>query len=311
MCDILHICTLFILTFGLVYGVNECKNQEEGLGYIGCPVYKIESQQECYWATNDGDGNLVFYLKPLTTGQLAISLHERHQSQSSSQRTDNLFTIPLSDSNVWRKIKIRRGEVRHFLSAKASYFLEVNNQDHVPVRSSEIEIGNEIRVKTVKSLWTSECDPRDYTPPQTTKATQHTPEPTTPTQAPTQSPTQAPTQPPSASLQPQQAAFTITGDTKIVIIAAVSLALILMAILMIVILVLRHRRRNRDQALTQTTDQQFRLSRHVSENSLYASYDNEDTGENQVPQDTNTSNGVNQRRGSAHDSENSLYGGIN
>ncbi|CAL4061543.1 unnamed protein product, partial [Meganyctiphanes norvegica] len=260
-------------------------------------------------------------------------LHERYGAGSSSERTTRLFATHMYNANEWRKIKIRRGSAvtRWGSSTTYHYLLEINKQS--PLQTQEdLESGNEIRVKTaVKSLWTSECDPREYTPPQTTKATQPPSEPTTPPQTtkatqPPPEPTSS-TQPPSPSLQPrvtattitvdtstQSPSTTITVDTKTMIIAAVSLVLILLAILMTVILVLRHRRRKRvqaDQALTQFSDPQNRISRHVSENSLYGSYNNQGTGENQVPQDTSATNSANQRRGSAHDSENSLYGGIN
>ncbi|CAL4125024.1 unnamed protein product, partial [Meganyctiphanes norvegica] len=291
---ILNICTLFYLT--IVYG-DVCKNQEEGLGYAGCAVYKIESKKECPLAINNGEGSFVFYIKAQTQGQLAISLHESFGS-SSNQITSNLFTTRLNDDNEWHKIKISKGDHsdgKH--GPMATYFLHVDDLN--PVQNTNITVGNEIRVNYETSLWTSECDPREYTQLEP-------PGPTTLSQSPTQQP--------SPSLQPQlrvTAATTVTGNTTTMIIAAVSLLLILVAILVIVILVLKHRRRNRDQAMTQPTDHQNRLSRHVSENSLYGSYDNQGKGENQVQQDTSATNSANQRRGSAHDSENSLYGGIN
>ncbi|CAL4126630.1 unnamed protein product, partial [Meganyctiphanes norvegica] len=265
MCDILNICVLFCLSFVLIYG-DECKNKEEGLGYIQCSVYKLELQQECPLATNDGDGNFVFYIKPLTQGQLSISLHESYGTGSSIERTGRLFSTHMLDANEWRKIKIRRGSaLTHWGSwTTYHYLLEVNKQSHLQTQE-DLESGNEIRVKTaVKSLWTSECDPRDYTPPQTTKATQPSPEPPQPpqttkaTQPPPDSTT--PTQPLSSSLQPRVTASTITVDTKTIIIAVVLLVLIQVAILVTVILVLRHRRSNRDQALTQPSENQNRPS---------------------------------------------------
>ncbi|CAL4125023.1 unnamed protein product [Meganyctiphanes norvegica] len=192
-------------------------------------------------------------------------------------------------------------------STKHIYYLEINDQRH-NIHSGAFEPGNEIRVKTVNSLWTPDCDPREHEPP---------PYPATVIESPTQPPTktQPPTQPPSLSQPPATELNTSANDTKsanfpawqVPTIAAVSLVLILVIILVIVILVRRRKRREPGVALTQLTDQQPRLSRHVSENSLYGSYDHRGTGENQVPQDTS----ANPRRGSAHDSENSLYGGIN
>ncbi|CAL4150881.1 unnamed protein product, partial [Meganyctiphanes norvegica] len=250
-------------------------------------------------------------------GQLSISLHERYAPGSSQEITSNVFTTQLSDANEWYKINIRRGEIRDGLFSEpvATYFLDINEKGHL--KNTDKKVGNEIRVKTVTSLWTPDCDPRQYDKqPEPTKATQVPPEITKPThlstQPPIQPPTQAPGQSSLPSLQPQvNTPSTFTGDAQTIVIAAVTLLLILVAIIVTVILVLRHRRRSRDQALTQPTDHQNRLSRHVSENSLYGSYDNQGIGENQVPQDTSATNSANQRRGSAHESENSLYGAIN
>ncbi|CAL4061541.1 unnamed protein product, partial [Meganyctiphanes norvegica] len=284
--------TFLFLTIVLVYG-DECENKEEGLVYNGCSVYQIESQNECPLAINNGEGNFVFYIKAHTRGNLSISLHESYGS-SSNQITSNLFTTRLSDDNEWHKILIRRGDIGDgpHGESKATYFLEVDDHLH-PVQHTDISVGNQIRVNTVASLWTSECDLRQYTTPQPTNKHLLTPKPTTPTlpliqsrshrqytaPQPTNKPLSAPnpatTTLPSIQSQSQVTTkSTVTGgETQPVIIAAVSLVLILVAILVTVIMVLRHRRRKRDQALTQPTDCQNR----------YGSYDNQGTGENQVP----------------------------
>ncbi|CAL4125022.1 unnamed protein product [Meganyctiphanes norvegica] len=330
---ILYICTYFGLTFGLVYG-DDCK--ERDVRYTRCSVYNVKSKKDCNVAMNNGDGNFEFYIKPLSEGKLVISLHKRDNPSTSTKITSNLFTTTSTKyANKWYKIKISKGGDKiesgllGFGPTKYYYYLKVNDQK--AVQSGAFEPGNEIRVKTVASLWTSECDPRQYEPiPPTTTASPSPSHPVVATQSPTQ-PTKATETPSPIPQPPRPDTATNTSDTKsannsvwqVAIIVSVSLALFLVIVIAIVILVRRHKRRTLDPALIKTTEHQNRLSRHVSENSLYGCYDNQGAGENQVPHDssatnnatnsatTSAYNSANQRRGSAHDSENSLYGGIN
>ncbi|CAL4221102.1 unnamed protein product [Meganyctiphanes norvegica] len=244
---------------------NECENKYEEK-YRGCPVYKIESENECqiYLETNGGDGNFLFYIKPMLRREiLSISLHRRYNSSSSIMITDELFTSRLnySDINTWYKMNIKR--------SNKIYTLEANNNPTV-IQSKEMEAGNEIRVVTISSSWSVPC----------------------------------------ATLKPATVGLALW---QLVIIAAVAVMLALVVITFIVILVRRHKKRKSDQDLTESTDHEARLSRHVSENSLYASHDNHSIDENQVPQVTTASatTSANHRRGSVHDSENSLYMGFN
>ncbi|CAL4061547.1 unnamed protein product [Meganyctiphanes norvegica] len=289
MYNILYSCTFVCLAFALVYG-NECeKETKKNKNYKGCSIYEIESEDACHTSLkiNDEEKNFVFYMKPLIGGQLcdlSISLYKRYSKSSWSEIKSNLFKVTIKDTSVWNKIKI-------WPSGNFTYNLEVNDKHSVTVSFSGLQLGNEIRVKGVSSLWSFPCDPRQPSP----AATNHLP------------------------------------VWQLGIIAAAVLVLIMVVIIMIATLVLRHKKRTRDPAMIQSTDHQPRLSRHVSENSLYESYDNSGTGENQVPHvviksgtssATNNSNSAtdnsnsatnnsNQRRGSAHDSENSLYIGLN
>ncbi|CAL4125020.1 unnamed protein product [Meganyctiphanes norvegica] len=309
---------------------SECDPRDYTSEYIECSVNQInqiESQQECPLATNDGDGNFVFYIKQFTKGQLSISLYKRYENGSSIKRFNTLFDVTMDKAKTWYFIRIQRGDARTTSGLpRYKYSLDVKGQ--IRERSdSDYEAGNEIRVKSANSLWTYECDPRNYTVPpqpstpnltipQSNTSTEQTSQPTTSTQ-PTPQPTTSSQPTPSGTVQSQpHLTTTNTGigakkASNIPVITAVSSVLILVVILVIVILVIRHRRRNRDAALTKPTDHQNRVSRHVSENSLYESYDIQGTGENQVPQDNSATNSANQRRGSAHDSENSLYGNFN
>ncbi|CAL4188133.1 unnamed protein product [Meganyctiphanes norvegica] len=268
MCNIIYVCTFICLAIALGAHGNKCRKKDERS--TECSVYNIESQEDCPLAVNDGDGNFVFYIKPLTSGQLSISLHEtdspgradlpgsgnvpgsgdlpdsgyvpdndylpdseidgsgyfpnsdsitddsEYSQRSSTQLSGNLFTIHMNAANRWNKITIRRDNATHhfFQSNIFYYFLEVNDQ--IPIRSwSVFKSGNEIRVKTVKSLWSFECDPRQYLPPSS-----------------------------DALLHPPGGIHIPVW--QLVIIAAVTVALAMVVIILTVILVLRHKQRNPD-----------------------------------------------------------------
>ncbi|CAL4081776.1 unnamed protein product, partial [Meganyctiphanes norvegica] len=108
-------------------------------------------------------------------------------------------------------------------------------------------------------------------------------------------------------LLPSTTTYTDRITDHVPIIAAVTFVFTLMVIILAVILVIRCKRRNHNPVVIQPTDHLPRLSRHVSENSLYESYDNHHTDSTNTRTTTNVTNSTNQRRGSAHDSENSLY----
>ncbi|CAL4061549.1 unnamed protein product, partial [Meganyctiphanes norvegica] len=249
---------------------KECEkeNEEE---YMGCPVYRIESRNNCQTPldTNDGEDNFLFYINPLFKGHLSISLHQKYNHSSSTKLSGELFTrgLDYSDISTWYKIKIKRSNKK--------YILEVNDK-LTEIHSNEIDPGNEIQIETVTSLFAVPCD---------------------------QLQDQSSDQPDTAGLL----------QWHLAIIVAVAMCLTLVVIVFIVILVRRHRNKNSDPYVTKATDHQARLSRHVSENSLYASHDNHGITDNQVPQVTTTSatHSANQRKGSTHDSENSLYMGFN
>ncbi|CAL4248584.1 unnamed protein product, partial [Meganyctiphanes norvegica] len=334
MYTILYIYICMYLAFDLVHGyqcyetykeclVDKTESQDESSEDIlhgKCSIYKINSNYECqrFVEIGDGEKNFVFYIKPLKTNtQLSISLHKIREEGRTTEITCNLFTIPVLDANKWYKINVSRSEATgahpKFLY---SYFLEINNQriqtnNQIVVRR-KLTNPNQIRVETITtSFWSYDCDPRQH---QT--SSQPAPEP-----------------------DPQGSRPSLLPTWMLPTIAAASLLLVLV-IIIIVILVVRHKKRNSDPALAQSSENKSRLSRHVSENSLYESYDNRSTGENKVPRVTMPADGTrqdvtftnqsygevdpqgnsattspattaNQRRGSEHDSENSLYGGFN
>ncbi|CAL4125021.1 unnamed protein product [Meganyctiphanes norvegica] len=126
----------------------------------------------------------------------------------------------MEKANVWYMIRIRRGDARRRRSARTNftqtetafviyykYYLDVNGHA-LNTSISAYEAGNEIRLKTVRSLWTSECDPR-YN-----------------------------------NTQPQPTNSTLPTSQLTITIATVSSVLFLVVILMTVILVIIHKRRN-------------------------------------------------------------------
>ncbi|CAL4102994.1 unnamed protein product [Meganyctiphanes norvegica] len=297
MCYILYICNLVCLFFSLVQSgsihLKSCEETHEN----DCFVDRIEPQSRCekYIWINDNVANFGFYIKPFTKELLSVSLWTR--SSVSWEITRNLFNISINEAgiNVWNKIMIKRVHRNNIYT----YDLEVNGQS-TSSNSEAIVVGDEIRVATsVASLWSQTCDPRRDEPPT---------QPTDPIQE--------------------------WKTWQLATLAAVILVLILVAILLVVVLVLRYKKRNRDPDAIQPT-YQHRRSRHVSENSLYESYGNHRTGITQMPavgdesgitsvgqinQEvdsqsasviTRASKSTSQMRGSAHDSENSLYMGLN
>ncbi|CAL4093350.1 unnamed protein product [Meganyctiphanes norvegica] len=258
MSKISYVGILFCLAFGLVYGNDECKNQKEGLEYYGCPVYTIESQQVCSLVTNDVEGNFVFYIKPLTKGQLSISLRDRNDS-----RSYDVFTVTMKDADTWYKVKVRRNDTRdQFDTHLYYYYLDINDPNY-KLSYSYYEARKEIQVKTVSSLWTSECDPQYPQSP-----TEHLLPPLPPKRP--LSSTQPSTQPPIQSTHLLSAATTVKHKISIpetnsasgrmnnqlsgwqyIVIA--SIAMICVTILIAVILVLKHKRMNPDPLKIQLT----------------------------------------------------------
>ncbi|CAL4061545.1 unnamed protein product [Meganyctiphanes norvegica] len=291
MGDIKYIFIFIVLTFNQIHGDYYFKCEKEYETYMGCPVYKIESQYECEipLMANYGEGNFIFYIKPLLKGDLSISLDIVGAQSTHREIAKDIFDIEV-DANRWYKIKIIRDKAPTKYSDMQfefqTYYLKVNGEQ-VAKCPNQTEVGNQIRMQTVAALWSFDCDPRQYQP---------TPQPT------------------FGLAMREENNTTNSMPTWLLVIVAVATLLI---ILVTLLLVLRYRRRNRDPALIQSTDHKSRLSRHVSENSRYASYDNHGTEEDQVPSivgphtGTDDINTANQKRGSDHDSENSLYIGVN
>ncbi|CAL4202676.1 unnamed protein product [Meganyctiphanes norvegica] len=297
--DISYVSTLICLAFGLVNGDNtQCEKKYEKC--IGCRIYKLEAEGKClsYLETNFGDGNFLFYINPLVQGVISISLYNKHSNNSHVEVSNNVFHVPMNSYvNSWNKISVKRGKVvsTNLYGSVHNYFIKLNKQNRRQIQvniPNDIDVVNEIRVETVSSLWSFTCDPRQYqlltqqihhiTPVEATSGTTygylcpidgkeiienktaHIPERIS-----------------------QETSNPDPGDDipvwQLVMIGAGTLVLALVVIIVTVILILRRKRRNSQLAHNQPTDQQFSLSRHVSENSLYASYDNHTTGENQMP----------------------------
>ncbi|CAL4093357.1 unnamed protein product, partial [Meganyctiphanes norvegica] len=359
------VCLAFYLVHGNKNHQNKrCKPEDENDGSDEiekqmCPVYDVEPDDKCqvFLKTNEEEGNFLFYIKPLFGGEkMHISLHRRDKPNESKQIDAYFFTTTLNDANKWYKINITKNNKN---TVTTKYNLDVNGK-HFGISDKDEEVGDEIRVEILASSWQFTCDPQQA--PEQGIAYVPAPEPDpTFTERPNQ-PVQSTNSKSTTTRHPNKERSNMGASTifpppskdgegvwnnitayvtelQMGIIAAV---ILLVLILAIVILVIRCKRKNRDPALVQTTYNQASLSRHVSENSLYASYDNQGTGDNQVPwaaagpdavvtvrnvaflnqiyedvdsQGTSATNSAyssaNQRRGSAHDSENSLYAAVN
>ncbi|CAL4124170.1 unnamed protein product, partial [Meganyctiphanes norvegica] len=113
MFKILYICSLACITFVFTYG-SQCYEEYKQCPYRteseqNCTVYNIQSQDQCqtFVIINKNGRNFLFYLKPLTNGQLSISLHKQMSETSTTEIHCDLFNHTLHDSNKWYKINIR------------------------------------------------------------------------------------------------------------------------------------------------------------------------------------------------------------
>ncbi|CAL4093359.1 unnamed protein product [Meganyctiphanes norvegica] len=167
MFGLLYLCTFVCLVFGIRNrDPPECERNVDDK-YMGCCVYKIESDGICqtYLGKSDRNGSFLYYIQPLSLGRTSTELDSTNTKANKKWTKHHMLfhAATMGNINEWHKIKIRRNKATQ---SNNTFYYSLEIDTDIQDNSTTLKLENhdqvQIRVKTVTALWSFDCDPRVY-----------------------------------------------------------------------------------------------------------------------------------------------------